>query len=175
MPQLARQDYIVIKIIWIVGLIGSSSLCGILSIQMLQQYLSFDTITSIDRINDYPAELPTITFCNYNPFHTVEDIEYSKKLVLKKFGLSIDEMRQNNIFNSDFVLMSILRYLVGSNFLNNIKHNPLNLSQIETKLNNIVLSCNYNMLPCPKDMFSWRYDRYLSIILMLVFSLFWLL
>ena len=69
-PNILRNESYLIKIIWIIFLLGSTGYCAYLVYQSVMNYLSFDVV-SLNRI--YPkkeVQFPTVTICNVNPFTT---------------------------------------------------------------------------------------------------------
>jgi hypothetical protein len=69
--KIFYQEYLFMRLFWIVFLIFSSCISFYITIKYLRNYLSYDTIISIDYdyVYESPTHFPAITICNLNPLY----------------------------------------------------------------------------------------------------------
>jgi hypothetical protein len=83
-PNIFRTNNTSTKTLWIVLLLLSTILCSFMIIESIMDYLSFDVVTQIRVIAETPAEFPTITICNSNPFNTNASYDLMTGIYLNK-------------------------------------------------------------------------------------------
>lgn len=103
-----------------------------------------------------------------NPLVTKESIELSKELIKKYINQSIKEIHDSNKYPNDFIMMNLLKFMVGANIKNLINSSDVAAIppgyKLGHSLKDIVLSCTYNVLPCDLDNnFAWYYDSYYGV------------
>ena len=74
-PKIFKPNKIIIKLVWLLCLIGAFSSCLYSISSNINEYLGYDVTTSIKIITESKAEFPTITICNINPFTTNEGLD----------------------------------------------------------------------------------------------------
>ena len=103
-----------------------------------------------------------------NPLVTTESLKVSKELIKKYINLSIKELHDSKIYPNDFIMVNLLRFMVGANVKNLINvSDPVRMPsdyKLGNRLKDMVLSCTYNVLPCDLDnSFVWYYDSYYGV------------
>jgi len=109
--------------------------------ELLEDYLSYNTVNSFDLINEIPSPFPAITICNLNPYQTEFALQYLK-------NISIDEFKNAGFDNFDIelsVLMSV------SQFNNSLK------KQLAFDIEEILINCVFIGQPCSKNDFDWYF------------------
>ena len=61
-----------VQFIWLIILLGSTSATLYLIAKNVIDFLKFDVTSQINIINEIPAKFPTITFCDNNPFSSLQ-------------------------------------------------------------------------------------------------------
>ena len=79
-----------VQFIWLLILFGSTGATFYLIAVSIMDYLKYDVITKIAKVNEIPAKLPAITFCDYNPFSSIKAQEFMEE----------NSTLLKNIFNS---------------------------------------------------------------------------
>ena len=79
-PNIIRNDNLIIKFIWFLCFIISTSVCVWFIIIGLNDFFKFDVTTKIDVVYKSEIIFPVISICNLNQFTT----SYSKN-ILKKY------------------------------------------------------------------------------------------
>jgi len=128
-PRLLKTKSFFMKIVWGIFTAASVVLCVHQIKQSVEDFLSYDTVTTFETIVEIPAKFPTITICNLNIFqnnfnytiiNTVKlppNITFNKvderffllnnlhplnDTIKKKFAFSIEEMLISCRFNGQF-------------------------------------------------------------------------
>jgi hypothetical protein len=81
-----------LQFVWFVILLGSTGATFYLISTSIMDYLKFEVTSQIQIVNEIPAKFPTITFCDNNPFSSVDSIDY-----LNNISIS------NNVAVSDLI------------------------------------------------------------------------
>jgi hypothetical protein len=74
--MMLYKETILIQLIWFCILFGSTGATLFLITKSIMDYLKHDVITQIKLVNEMPANFPTITFCDNNPFSTLRAEEF---------------------------------------------------------------------------------------------------
>ncbi len=150
-PNIVRNESYLIKIIWIIFLLGSTGYCAYLVYQSVMNYLSFDVV-SLNRI--YPkkeVQFPTVTICNVNPFTT----SFSKQFMENLLNDSLYENK--NPKESHKLNLFYKRYTAG---LTSIDLNETTQTKFGYSLNETLLSCVYNYADCSIEKDFQQYYNY---------------
>jgi hypothetical protein len=156
-PNLVRTHKLPIKLMWIFFITVSTALCAYLIIQNITNYLTFNVVTKIRDLNEFPSTFPTISICNADLFSSENNsIEY-----LKRVG--VDELNLPDIFNDKIAaeldangsLADIGSYyyffgISGTNALNVTAKKSLGYD-----INDILISCTYFNQDCDASDFVW--------------------
>jgi hypothetical protein len=131
LPNIARSEYISIKIIWLVCFLVSLGYCSFGIARNLTNYLSNESNTQFKKGFEGSIDFPTITFCNKNPFKTSYDFDHLINETINDF--------------SDYQLFyeyvdSLKKAKLG---LNKTK-----LYELSFKNNEMLLSCLYENSKC---------------------------
>ena len=132
LPNIVRNKYIIIKIVWIVCFLISFGICCWFIIQSILDYLSYQVITNIKVNYENKIKFPIVTICNLNFFAT----NYSYKVVESLFNTSIPPMYYGNFAK------------VLSNFY--LTKYGLDKNMLGLGLNQSVIGCFYMLNVCNK-------------------------
>ena len=75
-PNIARTKRTSIKVMWILILILSSTMCSYLVFKTIVQYFNFEVVTKFSVVYENPTKFPTVTVCNINPYVTDSAFEF---------------------------------------------------------------------------------------------------
>ena len=79
-PNLMKTEKISIKIMWLICVLISTGLCSYIIITNINSYFTYEAVTKIREINEFPSIFPTISICNTNVFtNQNSSIEFLKK------------------------------------------------------------------------------------------------
>lgn len=151
-PNISRSDSFVIKIIWFLCLIGSSSYCFYLIVQIFVSYFSFGVLISIKVLEKTPVDFPAVTVCNLNPLDRRYSQNYIDK-IFEKHNLTY----LNNISLVDLNLNAI-KYLIKAN-INSDKNLTMEIKRsFGFEISFMLLTCFFNGIKCNSSDFIWTYD-----------------
>ena len=74
-PNIVKNKHTIIKLIWIICLLISTSIGGYLTFKMVLSYLNYEVVSNIQLVSEERSEFPTISICYYWGFN---DHFYSK-------------------------------------------------------------------------------------------------
>ena len=125
-PSILRTRHIFIKIMWLIFTLISFGFTSNLVVKSTLDYLEYNTVSSVNIIQEFKSQFPTITFCRTPSFlnNSLEDF------ILRLRYNFIYEKNLTNFFQSfyDDVYGQCYRFNSGIN-LNNEKVNLLNSSK----------------------------------------------
>ena len=149
-PNIFSINHWIIKIMWIVCLLGSGSLCSYFIIASIQDYLRYDVVTSIKIKNENPIRFPAVTICNLNIFSSSSS----------KYIMSV--LMENNNFTQFDLNNSLKSELMSQRYKYQINSLNLNLSSkmnLGNHINDILISCVFDWTDCSlNDDFSHLFD-----------------
>jgi amiloride-sensitive sodium channel subunit gamma len=147
-PAFVRNQNKLIKVIWALSFLASSCFCAYLLVLSTIDYFNFPVSTSIKVITEQPAQFPTVTLCNLNPFN------YENPFV-------IETVKHFSTFNQTYVSSHPLLYMgsfyklttgVISNLTANIK------KAVSIQLHEMLIFCRFNLIECTANEFEWFFD-----------------
>ena len=62
-PNIARTDSNILKLMWLICLLGSAGGCAYLVFDSLNGYLNYEVVTKISKISETPSPFPIISIC----------------------------------------------------------------------------------------------------------------
>jgi hypothetical protein len=65
-PNILGNPMWSFKLMWTVRLVASCGVCGYLLARSVNDYLSYEVMTTIRKVSDSPSIFPTVTLCNMN-------------------------------------------------------------------------------------------------------------
>ena len=121
-------------------------------------YLSFEVSTKSRTIVEVPTQFPKMTICNDMPFQTEYAVDFLTQIIKEKHLPNIFDqnvMSQLN-FSEKTRWIDFVYYhgLIQMNSLNDSMKKKLGHS-----LDNILISCMFNMEKCSKNDFEWNFHR----------------
>ena len=124
-PNITRNNYYLIKIVWIVCFLVSFSWCCWFMVRSINDYLEFGVTSLIEVKYEHKLKFPVITICYLN--------------LIKSNSLN-DLIRKNFGYIPSFNLYGMVVVKTREFYYSN---------QLEKlNLNETIISCNYNNLPC---------------------------
>jgi hypothetical protein len=139
-PNIFKNEKIALKTMWFIFLSLSAAFCGFMVARTILDYISFEVVSQIRVFDEIPAQFPTITICNLNPFVTNEAVA----------------LMSNNRFDR-----SIFRRVAA-----NPPFGDENRKKLSYDMNKVMWSCEFNYEPCNSynqgndriyEDFSWIY------------------
>lgn len=161
-PSLIRTKRKFLKIMWFVFILFSFSISIYTICLGFFKYFEYEVVTKIYNVYESSSPFPVITFCYINPFTTNFSIEsVSNYLKLNNISNILDapEYDQNqNITELTRATekMIFYKYFFQLNFNNPNKSDQFRMN-LGNKLDDILLSCLYNLQQCTIDDFEHMY------------------
>lgn len=84
LPSIFRTHRVFFKIMWILLFLFSSGFCSYLISNIIIDYLSYNFVTSMNIVQENPAQFPTVTFCNLKRKDSVYNL--SETIIYCRFG-----------------------------------------------------------------------------------------
>lgn len=135
-PNVLKTRHIAIKVIWMMFFLASSAVCVKFIFDSIQQYFSFEVVSSVRIIPNIPAEFPVITICNRNSLNT--NYSYQE---MKKYGVLVDNVQILLKYNSPLVT-DAQRKLLGYS------------------MEDMLIECSFSDRNCYAKDFVWQFDRF---------------
>ena len=130
LPNIVRNKYTLIKLVWIVCFLISFGVCCWFIIQSIHSYLNYDVVTNIQVKYENKIKFPVVTICNLNYFAT----NYSYLVM-------------NALFNSTNPPMELNYFAkVLSNFY--ISNFGLEKNKLGFGLEQTIIGCFYMLKDC---------------------------
>jgi hypothetical protein len=167
LPNILRNESIIIKIVWTVFLVASTSLCSYLCIQNILAYYNYDVTTKTRRVYESPTLFPTIAICTKQTYSTDFGLEFLKKVIQK---YKYDDVFNDTVYDNQKYDVPILNFY-SVNLLATAKIDSLDKhitdeqrKMFQYKLEDILIDCTFNYLPdyCEIENFYWKYDNAFS-------------
>jgi hypothetical protein len=156
--KIIETPIFTLKIFLFLCVIFSSGVCSYLIVQLILSYLSYGVSTTTRTLYEAPALFPKITICNTIPFTTPNAMEFIKQ-INKEVNSTID------IFNDEQMskLDSTWKYKLVNLIFNTAMYKMNELNETEKRklshsLEEILLSCEFNLQYCLPIDFSWHFD-----------------
>ena len=167
LPNILRNEIIIIKIVWTVFLVASTSLCSYLCIQSILAYYNYDVTTKTRRIYESPTLFPTIAICTKQKFSTDYGLDFVKNIIKKyKYQDIFNETVYQNYKNNLPSLHSYSTKLFSSASIDLLDKNITDEQKelLQYKLEDILMDCKFNFLSdnCTTDNFYWEYHKFYS-------------
>jgi hypothetical protein len=111
-----------LRLIWLVFLIISTSLCSYLITISVTEFLKFEVKTRIKEVRITQVPFPQVSICNSNPLVTPAANDYIKDFILKNYNESVSnysDLLVKQIENNDLIdVMSYSQYMTNDPDLN---------------------------------------------------------
>jgi hypothetical protein len=133
-----------VRIFWILIILTSFGLCHYIIYCNYENYLTFESKTTIREINEVKSKFPTVVICNRNTFTNEFSFKY-----LKNFSLNLNQSFKSQ---NDFL------YKAYASYLNKIEHkNEIKL--IDYEIDDVLLTCEFNQEECDGSYFKTFYHN----------------
>jgi hypothetical protein len=158
--RIFDTKYTIIKVFWILCLLGCVSLCGYLVAETFLTYLSNSVYTTTTIVHEVPTLFPKVTICN-SMFGTTE---YAYELVreindrvspnISIFNKNqISKLAYNDAFSLFWKVINLFQTRINSATFSNIERQKLVHS-----FDDVLLLCLFNGQPCTINDFIWKWD-----------------
>lgn len=171
-PHILRTRNVFLKIMWSIFLLASLGYCIYFITKMLIQYFQFQTSTSIDYIQETPAQFPAITICNTNPIKLEDGNAFLQYLTNKfdnyeclqqyenySYSDKIDGYKACYNVTSSYAFLTrqmdkVRRYIANENMSDQNR----SIFGFDLK-NDMLLTCEFNKIPCNADNFTQFWSK----------------
>ena len=152
-PNIAASDRVFVKIIWLVGMIISFSLCLILLIKNLIDFLNFEVETVVEILRDSDALFPTVTICSSLQVCGLSNYSFDKywsmyvRNELNSTGnLSTRDLNKIlETYNTTFVSNKVKEYYFKNISVGDFTHA---IKKNHESIRNMLISCKYGSEYC---------------------------
>ena len=133
-PRVFKSKSWLAKLMWTICFLGSLGYCSYLIFQSICNFLVFDTVMNTKVVNENLASFPVITICNLNQFQNNNSFDIFKKYI----GYPMLKNQKNFfIINELFSLNETFQ------------------RSVSFSLNETLISCRFNNIPCSASDFVW--------------------
>ena len=153
-PNLTKKNlHIGMKAVWLVCFLGCFSYCIVSVVQTFQDYLKYPTLITTTYVHEIPTKFPAVSFCNMkNPDRSSVYtqrllVDLTSKNVSLDFPLKANTSLSYWVYAENYFWLTFMATLVNTTFRKSIGY------QIEDML----VSCMFNYLPCSSSDFSYFY------------------
>jgi hypothetical protein len=162
-PNIFRNKYKLIKIMWILLTLGSASLSIYFIAETINEFFQFKVTTEV-RLNDAKEfEFPTITICNKNQFSTKHSLSYLKNILETEPQLQSFDNQSNFVHDISLIdkiqqIRLFLLYTSAYRLMKNIR--LLERKNLTTSIDDMLIACRYDRdIECKKSQFEWIFNR----------------
>lgn len=153
-PHIFKRQNISLKIFWFICFNVSALICFFMISKTIVDYLQYETVSRTETIYEIPSEFPTVSICNLNPFQTNNSIEFVNDILVRN---NLDNMSSLFLGPLSYSTIKKFRYFTISNAANpNIT--DATRKALGMQLEDMLLSCTFNLEPCNSSEFQWYYD-----------------
>ena len=138
-PRVLKSNSWIAKLMWVVCFLCSLGYCFFMVIEAILKFLRYETVMSTNIFKENPSSFPVITICNLNQFQTNDSFDIVKKYT----GYQVLNYQKNFI---------IINELFG--------YNETLRKSISFSLNDTLISCVFNSIPCSVANFTWIFMVY---------------
>jgi hypothetical protein len=154
-PNIIKENlHFGMKVMWFICFLGFSSYCIVNVVQTFQDYLKYPTVVSTAYVHEIPTQFPAVSFCNMkspdrSSIYTQEFFAY-----LSAINYSLDPT-SNFFFN-------LLDWIISKKYLwiqliDSFSHNSSFIESLGYQIEDMLVSCEFNYLPCNSSDFSYFY------------------
>lgn len=170
LPHLLRTKNNILRLMWILFMLASYAYCGYFIIKSIIKYLNYDTVTSIDYLQETSAQFPAITICNRNAL-MLKDNPILNKIYNDKFDIK-DCLNEAWSHEQDDYSLTRKKLRLCYNVSSNLAFHTREMDKIKRYLANenitdkerssagynldtdMLLSCEFNKLSCNQNNFT---------------------
>ncbi|CAF0901340.1 unnamed protein product [Brachionus calyciflorus] len=134
-PNIATNEHIILKIMWSICLIASLGYCCRILTSSINDYYEYRVLTTFEIVQESSNLFPVITICNLNEY------DLSKNTNLLNMSNYLIENTDDKDLNPKETFEKIKK-----EFLKNA--NITELEETRFKLNDMLISCNFNEIKC---------------------------
>jgi hypothetical protein len=154
-PSLLRSQFLAVRLLWMVSLIGSVCACSYVIFLTLANYVEYDVVTKIRTFSDPNPEFPAVRISNIDPF-TTEAARTFLNDFLTTNGVNYEtQIKFRNDQNYLYLYIKYITALIEAynEFSDEKKKSMGNTYQ------GMVNSCSFNLqTKCTEADFVWDYD-----------------
>jgi hypothetical protein len=150
LPKIQNSKHTLIRFIWIISSIFSTSICSFMIINIVNEYLRYDVVTKIRVHTEIESDYPSISFCNKNPIVTLEGRQMFLDYLVKEMNYThfeIDMKSNEKIDDLKIIYEKAMTWL-----LRNLTDEQK--KQMGYSLEEMILHCEFNFVQCDEDIYS---------------------
>ncbi|CAF1227990.1 unnamed protein product [Adineta steineri] len=144
-PGIARSQTIHNRVFWTVSLLIFLGVMIYFVTESIIAYFQYSTQTSVTVVVEYPQAFPAVTVCNYSP------LRYDR--FISPFLNYTNARNLTNTTNTTNFTMEQASYI--QEFLIYKLNQNESLNDYFYSLDSMMVSCNYNNMPCTTTNFTW--------------------
>jgi hypothetical protein len=137
-PNIIRNKFYLIKIVWFLCLIASTGVCAWLIQKSITDYFNYDVVSKTDIVYVNQIKLPIVSICNLNLFSTEKGSQHVLSLSRLIYG-------HDNYFGITFKYPSLLI----TNSVANISNYLFDRKSFGLDLKDLIIKCEFSLQqPC---------------------------
>lgn len=146
LPNIVRNKNVYIRLMWIFCFFASTGICSYAVIQSIINYLNYEVVTKINLFYENPTQFPTVTFCNLDPIHTKDLGDFINTTFANAWNTSTYDNRVDLI--KAITMFSLVTILTNDSMK----------KQSGLSINDMLISCKFDLELCNSSQFEWYYD-----------------
>ena len=147
-PNILKENsHIFLKVIWIICLLTCTGAGLATIIKSIQQYFSYPSYISTSIIEEIPTQFPAVSFCNMKSVNssTADGADVT------------NSSRTLNVYTSLFEWLVSENYILRALVNNNPTYTADRKKSMGYQIENMLVSCYFNYLPCYASDFTYFY------------------
>ena len=161
-PNVFRTNHLILKILWILAFLTSSSFCAYVVYESIANFMQFNVVTNIRINSENPITLPTISVCNLNGFVTEEGYKMVDDFVKMNFGIDLNDIlsKEPNYTVLDPRYPLTQRIYEYTFVLSHVAKNSSieQMKKFGFSFEKLLISCYFGLNPCDATDFTYYYD-----------------
>lgn len=156
LPQLVSSKRLYQKIIWLVFILISFSLCSFMITKSIVRYLEHDVTTRIRVEHQENIVFPAISFCNLNPFLSYSAYRYLRDYYETKYNYSFEFYTDLSYRIQSGQVMDETDWLLYQTYDPNF--NMSIRKSFGYEVETMIHLCKFNWENCDLNDFEWYYN-----------------
>ena len=151
LPKIFQKKHFYTQVIWIIFFVISSTVSFALVIKYVKDYLEYKVDVKVEIVYEWPTKFPAITFCNLNPFYKTR----AEKFLNYTYPMVLNTIPNNKTVMS---LANTQQELLRASTIINLS--PADRKYVGHDIQDMLISCFYNGIPCDEKNFSLTFNYY---------------
>lgn len=155
-PHIFKRENPLIKTFWIICFLASTAACSFMITLSIMNYFRYETVTKAETVFEIPTPFPVVSICNVNSLTSRKAFDFVHDFLTRN-NISSNLNYTFSVAKADMSTFLEGRYAIGVNLLS-AKFTDDIRKEMGLQLNDMLLSCTFNMQKCTIENFVWFFD-----------------